>query len=372
VGVLGRKLARGIQIDNIPDGITTMQVPQESGLWTTQGNVDKSGLGLNPNCTPTGLCNVQDLMINQTVSAAYFQPYRGYNSIVEKGNNGNSSYNALQVNYRHAFGKGLTLQTSYTWSHAIDTSTSTYHQNFQMDDTNMERWKATGDVNRTHVVMLNYIYDLPFFRQSSNQVARSLLGGWTFSGITSLFTGTPIDYECGPAAGFSTGINNTTKCNTVGPLKIAKGTFNDPTFGPTPLWYNSGEETLVTASQLLANGEPGMFGWEGRNELTGPGRNNFDLALLKDFSLPWFKGEHSTLQFRWEAFNAFNHPQWNYINTGCANNANQDGTLAWGRSCGPFTETTSDGGISRYNYGTGEVNSDWGPRIVQFGLKFIF
>jgi hypothetical protein len=370
-GVLGRHLARGIQIDQIPDGITTMQEPQVTGLWGLT-DTDKSGLGLTPACSATGLCNVQALMINQDVSGAYFQPYRGYNSIVTKGNNGNSSYNSLQVNYRHAFGKGLTFQTAYTWSHALDNSTSTYQQNFQIDNTNMERWKATGDNNRTHVLQMNYIYDLPFFRQSSNHFEKSLLGGWTISGISSFFTGTPIDYECAPPSGFNTGINGTGKCNTVGPLKIAKGTFNDPTFGPTPLWYNSGQESMITAPQLLANGEPGMFGYEGRNQLTGPGRNNFDLALLKDFSMPWFKGEHSTLQFRWEAFNAFNHPQWQGVNTGCANNANQDGSLAFGRSCGAFTETTSSGGISRYNYGVGEVNSDWGPRIVQFGLKFIF
>jgi hypothetical protein len=350
-----------------------MQVPEASGLWGTT-KADKTGLGLNPSCSETGLCNVQDLVINQETPGAGpvdFQPYRGYNSIVQKGNNGNSSYNALQVTYRHSFGKGLSFQTAYTWSHAIDNSTSTYLQNFQIDNTNMERWKATGDNNRTHMLTLNYIYDLPFFRQSSNHWAKTLIGGWTISGITSLYTGSPIDYECG-LSGFNTGVNGTTKCNSTGPLKIAKGTFQDPTYGPTPLWYNSGEESLVTASQLLSNGEPGMFGYEGRNEITGPGRNNTDLALLKDFALPWFKGEHSTLQFRWEAFNAFNHPQWQGINTGCANNANQDGTLAFGRTCGAITETTSSGGIARYNYGVGEVNSTWGPRIVQFGLKFLF
>ncbi|MGA3167789.1 MAG: carboxypeptidase-like regulatory domain-containing protein [Terriglobia bacterium] len=369
VGVLGRKLARGIAIDNVPDGATTMQVPEETGLWGLT-KTDKSGLGLNPSCSETGLCNVQDLLINQDVpgaGSAYFKPYRGYHSITTKENTGNSSYNSLQVNYRHSFGKGITFQTAYTWSHAIDNSTSTYHQNFQIDDTNQERWKATSDNNRTHVLNVNYIYDLPFFRQSSNALVKSVLGGWTISGISTFFTGTPIDFECGPPSGFSTGIDGTTKCNSVGPLKVAKGVFNDADYGPTKTFYIPGMMTEVNASQLLANGQPGMFGYQGRNQLTNPGRNNTDLALLKDFSMPWFKGEHSTLEFRWEAFNAFNHTQWSGYNTGCDNSANPDGSPAWGRSC-----AYQKIGDKKYNNHAGEVNGTWDPRIVQFGLKFLF
>ena len=56
-----------------------------------------------------------------------------------------------------------------------------------------------------------------------------------------------------------------------------------------------------------------MFGWMGINQLTGPGRNNWDLALLKNFTAPWFRGEHSTIQFRWETYNTFNHPEWQGI-----------------------------------------------------------
>jgi len=371
VGNLGRKLARGTQIDQIPDGSTTMQVAQQTGLWGTS-HADKSGLGLNPSCSATGVCNVQDLMINQDVSGVYFQPYRGYNSIITKENTGVSSYNALQFNYRHAFSHGLTFQTAYTWSHALDNSTSTYQQNFQIDNSDLSRWKATSDNNRTHVLTLNYIYDLPFLRNSSNHFAKSVLGGWSVSGISTFFTGTPVDWECAPPSGLSTGINGTAKCNTVAPMKITKGTFNDPTYGPTPTWYSGYRESMLTAPQLLANGESGMFGYEGRNQLTGPGRNNTDLAFLKDFELPWFRGEHSTLEMRGELFNAFNHVSWSGFNNGCDNSNNQDGTLAFGRTCGFFTQLDAKGATHRYNSGVGEVNSDWGPRIVQFGLKLVF
>jgi hypothetical protein len=76
------------------------------------------------------------------------------------------------------------------------------------------------------------------------------------------------------------------------------------------------------------------------------------LALLKNFSTPWFNGEHSKLQFRLETFNSFNHPQWKGFNYGCAS------TITFGQPCNQT--------------GNAEVNSDWGPRLIQLGMEFDF
>jgi hypothetical protein len=99
-----------------------------------------------------------------------------------------------------------------------------------------------------------------------------------------------------------------------------------------------------------------MFGYMGRNILTGPGRINTDLALLKNFQLPWFAGEHSTLQLRVETFNTFNHTQFKYINAGC------NGDTPFGVQCGSGNGNNSNGFVS----------AAWDPRIMQFGLKFIY
>jgi hypothetical protein len=56
----------------------------------------------------------------------------------------------------------------------------------------------------------------------------------------------------------------------VGPLKIQKGVNNDPQFGPTPSWYDPNVVTEPTLAQMAANGQPGMFGYMGRNVLTRP------------------------------------------------------------------------------------------------------
>jgi hypothetical protein len=202
---------------------------------------------------------------------------------------------------------------------------------------------------------------VPFFTNSANRFVRQALGGWQISGITSFFTGEPINFTCG-VSGYSSGIGEGVMCNTVGNFKIQKGVVNDPEFGPTPTWFDPNTITEPAYSQLFSSGEPGMFGYMGRDALTGPGRNNWDLALHKDFLLPWIRSEHSTLQFRLETFNTFNHPQWQSVNAGCNGSPNVDGSPAFGRPCGG----------SQYNLGNAEVSSAWPPRILQFALKFSF
>jgi len=180
------------------------------------------------------------------------------------------------------------------------------------------------------------------------------LGGWRISGITSFFSGVPFTPGCSFNS-YSTAIGGGVYCNTVGPLNVQKGIENVPTYGPTPSWFSGSNITQPNQSQLASNGEPGMFGYMGRNVLRGPGRNNFDLALLKDFALPWFGGERSRLEFRMETFNTFNHPNWDALQTGC---------YASNTFGAPCTGTN--------NPSIGAVTADWGPRALQLALKLTF
>jgi hypothetical protein len=308
---------------------------------------------------------VQNVLIHNLASTAYFVPYQGYNSINQKQFSAVSGYNALQANFRHTTGYGLTFQAAYTWSHMIDNSTSAY--NFTSVDANydMNRWKATSDLNRSQILMLNYVYDLPFFKNSANKFAKQTIGGWRVSGITAMFTGAPSGVStwgmCG-AAGYQTGIGGGVMCNSVGKVRVQKSTYNDPTFGPMVRWVDPSTMSQPTLDQYYANGQGGMFGYMGRNTLNGPGRNNWDLALFKEVQFPWFKAEHSTLQFRLETFNTFNHTQWQGVNLGCSGHKNADGSPAFGRTCGG----------DEYNAGNGEVSGTWSPRNIQLGMKFTF
>jgi hypothetical protein len=344
VGSLGRHLSTTRMADQVPIGVGTLQAPGLAGL---------------EGCDAAGNCDVQDVLINNRAPNIFFVPYRGYASIVMKENTAVSNYNSLQANFRHTFGKGMTFQASYTWAHAIDDASSTWSFTW-IDDSNLSRWRATSSINRTHVLVMNYVYELPFFKKSPSAFTRSLLGGWKASGITSFFTGAPIDFGCG-IAGLSSGIGEGVKCNSLGKLAIKKGVVNDPEFGPTPTWFDPNTIGQVTLDQLRADGQPGMFGYMGRNALTGPGRNNWDMALLKDFELPWFGAEHSALQFRWETFNTFNHPQWGSF-----------GAPAVNAGCSSLTPPGAACGDVENNLRNGQVNAAWPSRIMQFGLKFIF
>ena len=297
---------------------------------------------------------MQNILINHYNPSIYFSHFQGFSSLRYYEYSAISNYNSLQVNFRHTTGHGLTFQAAYTYSHSLDTTTG-YTGNHGVDDMNLSRWYATSDTNRPHVLILNYVYDLPFFKNSSRSFLKNGLGGWKISGISIFYSGVPVDFGCGHS-GFSTGIGRGIQCNTLGPLKSQKGVDNDPQFGPTPTWFNPGLIAQPLESQLRADGQSGMFGYMGRNVLTGPGRNNFDLALLKDFQAPWFKGEHSTVQFRLESFNTFNHPQWDSINAGCGSET-------------PFGSPCSG---NENNYQNGQVASARSPRLVQLGMKFIF
>jgi hypothetical protein len=342
VGSLGRDLQRLRDMNQVPDGATTDLVPALAGT---------------PGCDAVGDCNVQQSLINELHSSIYFRPYRGYTTMDNREYTGSSSYNSLQVSFRHTTGFGLTFQSSYTWAHTLDNiwgAGGTGASPSGIDDSNANRWWGTSSINQTQVWVMNYIYNLPFFLHATNHFLRTGLGGWEVSGITTFSTGPPIETNCG-ISGFSSGVGGAVRCNTLGPVNVQKGVYNDPTYGPTPTWYNPAVVGQVDMSQLASNGEPGMFGYMAKNALTGPGRNDWDLGLFKSFSLPWFHSETSTLQLRLETFNTFNHPQWSGVNYGCS------GLTAPGQPCnGPN------------NIGAGEVTSAHPPRQMQLALKLLF
>jgi hypothetical protein len=357
VGTSGRHLDSNRNLNQLAiPVVSTMTVPALAGLVGTQ----PGDLGQTLCTTPAGVCDVQTTLMYNEAPTNYFRYYQGFGNIRQKQFTAVSSYNALQANFRHTTGHGLTFQAAYTWSHMIDNSTSAYQFGTVDENYNMDRWKATSDLNRAQILMLNFVYDLPFFKSSTNPFAKQTLGGWRVSGIAAMFTGAPVGPTlwgaCG-VAGMQTGIGGGLMCNSVGPVKVHKSTYQDLTYGPMLRWFDPSTMSQPTLDQYYANGEAGMFGTMGRNVLAGPGRNNWDLALFKEVQFPWFKGEHSSLQVRLETFNTFNHTQYQGVNMNCNGNGN-----AFGRTCGG----------DEYNAGNGEVNGTWAARQIQLGMKFTF
>lgn len=341
VGMFSRRLDASRNINQIGLNATTMNVPALAG---TSG------------CDSSGNCNVQAILIHQAISEVnFFRPFLDYGQIRFLNDTGTSNYNSLQATYRHTFGHGLTVSTAYTWEHSLDLITDGTTTNATDYLSNLERWYSNGDLDRRQLVQASYVYDLPFFRNHPNHFVRNGIGGWHLSGISSFFTGVPVDFSC-TESGYQTGIGTSGRCNT-GNYGIAKGTITDSRYGSVPQWFDPAQITMASLSQMNADGAPGMFGYMARNALHGPGRNDFDMALLKDFGLPWFRGEQAKLQFRFETYNTFNHTQFKTINASCSS------TTPFGSNCS---------GPTNGNLGNGEVASAWQPRQIQLGLKFVF
>ena len=206
VGSLGRHLATAININQVPLGGGTANVPSLAG---------------SVGCDDNGSCDIESTLIgpggNSTV---FFVPYRGYGWMTGKQNTAVSNYNALQISMRHDVGHGLTFQAAYTWAHAIDNSTSTYFATGIDDNTDLSRWKATSDLNRSQVVEMSFIYEMPFFKHASSAVTRQAFSGWTVSGIPSFYTGEPVGFiTCGitdpvSGLGYATGAGGGVRCAT--------------------------------------------------------------------------------------------------------------------------------------------------------------
>ncbi len=203
-----------------------------------------------------------------------------------------SSYNALQASVRRRSRDGLTLLASYTFSHSIDTGSSTDQsdnvpsQEFPQNVYNLRAERGLSDFDRTHQFLASFNYELPFgraraFLRNARGLTEVLLSDWQLNGIVTLLSGRPFtaQYDAGDIA--------IRRPNLIG----------DPYQNiPPGLAFNP-----------AAFADPGnAHGSAGRNILTGPALKNVDLSLLKYFVLT----EKLRLQFRAEAFNIFNHPNY--------------------------------------------------------------
>lgn len=238
---------------------------------------------------------------------------------------GNNQYDALQVRLSKRFHQGLQLEGSYVWGKNFDNGT-----NHQDSFDPMKDYAVTSyDIHQRFIV--SYIYDLPFgrgrqFGKGFNRFENSILGGWQVNGITTLQGGTPLQISA--SNNLSSFNVQTLYADTNGQNATLHGDihqrlnayFNKADFSQ-PLPYH------------LGNG-PAYY-----DNLRGPGLANTDLSLFKEFHAV----ERLNVQFRAEAFNAFNHVQFGNPDTGVTDPG--------------FGSITSQSNL---------------PRQIQFGLKLLF
>jgi len=307
-----------------------------------------------------------------------FRPYPGYGSIGRKDETASSNYNAFQLGVRRSLG-GLQLNLAYTWSHSIDDSSSANDAGL-INSYALETFRASSNFDQRHTISLAYVYDLPFFKEGSG-LTRKLLGGWQWSGITLLQSGTPFTVYNGGNGGDGSALaptdnagvgNNFSQIANLGGLTGGShpdlvgnpraGVQNGPDPGYGPLLYNA---AAFTAPQGLT------FGDAGRNILNNPWRTNFDMALLKRFAVT----ESKYFEFRAEAFNVFNHTEFSWLGgdggSAGANSGtgNTDSTIF---CYGGANNSAGDPSCLPSSTGFLRPGAAHEARILQLALKFYF
>ena len=267
-----------------------------------------------------------------------WRPYPGYGDIASLATAASSNYNAMQVAVRRSAG-GLELNFAYTYSHSIDDSSDRYDGSFT-NTYNPAANRASSNFDERHVLNFGYVWDIPLFRKSG--LTHAVLGGWQYSGITTFSTGSPFSviYPT-DNAGVGNGIGSSSYADVVGNPK--SGVVQVPQEGFGKVFFNAAAYAPPTAL---------TFGNSGRNSLNNPNFINFDMALFKHFAIK----EYGAIEFRAEAFNVFNHTEWEPL-------AGQGGSGASNNSSG-----TNTFGSTGFLY-AGAVHE---ARILQLALKIIF
>jgi hypothetical protein len=222
--------------------------------------------------------------------------YLGWSDIGNEENVSKFHYNALQAELRIATLHHLNVTAAYTWSHEID------YGGYLDDPYNINYDKGNSDLNRPQIFRLSYYYPLRFFRHTRNVLARNALGGWAFSGITTLQSGLPTSASLGYD---NTGLGGSenSRADVAGPIRYPKTAAH---------W--------VSYSSFAAPA-PLVFGDSARNAIRGPGLANWDMTLYKSVKM----GDRAMFEFRGEVYNVFNHTEFNSINNNFSSGPQQFG-----------------------------------------------
>ena len=278
-----------------------------------------------------------------------------FNTVTQVQSIGTSNYQGLQLVVIKQPSHGLSLQGSYSYGHSIDDISDALAvlvndaSNFQ-DPTNPKANRASSEFDLRQRFVFNYVYEIPFAKHLQGP-SRYLLHGWAISGIYSFQTGFPTSIFAGAEQGITDialqgNVANAVRANgdprsihpvpngsaaaALIPGTCARGVGNVPNT-TTPCTNTSG---FPLTQPLLGN-----IGNSSRNLLRLADFTDYDMALLKDTKIT----ERFNLQFRVEAYNLFNHPNFSgFINTLTASNF------------GTYTTTASN------------------SRQLQYSLKFTF
>ncbi|HET6976123.1 MAG TPA: carboxypeptidase-like regulatory domain-containing protein [Pyrinomonadaceae bacterium] len=284
-----------------------------------------SGLGLGPSCTDL-VANFTGFEVSigdtaDTIEAlrrnGLLGPNVGLSSQFAVNayvtNKGSSSYDGMLLSLRKRFSKGFQFDLNYTWSHSIDNQSTvantTTAGGLICDATNLRVCRGNSDFDIRHLMNLNGIWELPIGRghmiagDAPNWV-NAVIGGWEVSGIFTARSGLPFGLATAswPRTFIFDGANGVPAMLS-GDLSVLRASIHNTPNGQIQFFADPNAvhnpNTGTGVAQYPRHGQAGS-----RNVLRSQPFWNVDSLLMKNFKLPW---EGQRIQFRWEAYNLFNH-----------------------------------------------------------------
>ena len=338
VGGHGRNLPNSLNINQLPDN----QYAKGTAALSAGTPFAYSGLGQ----WKTG---------TQPLYQTLF-PYPQYQSITMAVSDGRSDYNALDVKVQKRFSRGVTLLAAYTWSSNWDNIWGAYGSGNSLNTGNNgpqdiynlspEYARATNDIPNRFTLAGSW--ELPFgrgkqFLSGANRLVDLAVGGWKLHDVTIIQNGGPLAIT--QTSNLSSYGNSTQRPSIVPGVNPC---LSGPPEGRIAQYFNP---TAFTATAPPSASNPLPYGNQPRtSNCSGPGYLNSDLSLNKEFRLT----ERVRAEFRAEALNAFNTPQFATPNL----------------SVGSFSTSTNS---TSYNSGAGQITGTLGfPRLVQLGGRLTF
>lgn len=276
----------------------------------------------------------QSEVVDENAATKDVVPYSNFSNLYETDSNGTASYNALQATIDHHMAHGLQAQSSFTWSKTIDVASSgniSFGSPYLPDPFDLRWNRGVSSLSVPFTSVTNFIYQEPTLRGKS-KLLQETLGGWELSSI--------VTWQSGNA--FTVGSGNSDNSGSQQYLDRADritGQALNVHQGPRSHWLNNYFNT-----NAFTYNAPGTFGNSAKNIMFGPHYFGDDSAIMKSWGLV----EHMNLQFRWEAFNAFNHP-------------------TFGNPTGDYGNTFGWG-----NFGKIGTIGNIPPRVMQGALKLTF
>jgi hypothetical protein len=268
------------------------------------------------------------LLQETQLSLARINP--SFTSIFLTRNSASSDYDALQAQFQRRLSRGLQALVSYTWSHALDDDSASTRPGRVA-----QRGNASFDVRQVFAAAATYDITSP----TTSPLARAILGHWSIDTTVHAQSALPVDLIAAtltnPADGSIINVRPNVQAGT--PWYI-----DDPTV--------PGARRINRAA--FSTPAAGQSGTLGRNQVRGLGAWQVDSALRRQFKLT----EKVNLQFRAEAFNLFNHPNF--------------GTVQTSLTAQNFGQAT--GMLNRQLGGISQLYQIGGPRSFQFALKLLF